>query len=73
MAKHNVSFSIPKRDLGKADVQFLVKSDNAVLGTLAVSNGSLVWFPKGTTYGLKMTWSVFDKLMKASATKLEAR
>jgi hypothetical protein len=45
MAKHDVSFSIPERALGKADVQFVLKQDGSVLGTLAVSNGSIVWFP----------------------------
>jgi len=32
MAKHDVSFNIPQRDLGKADVEFQVKIDGAVLG-----------------------------------------
>lgn len=73
MAKHNVSFSIPQRDLGRADVEFLVKQDGAVLGTLAVSNGSLVWFPKGTTYGCKMGWTRFDEHMKKLAKRFEKR
>ena len=38
---HDVRFSIPERALGKADVEFIVKEDGAVLGTLAVSNGSI--------------------------------
>ncbi len=46
MATHDVSFSIPERSLGKADVEFVIKRDGAILGTLAVSNGSVVWFPK---------------------------
>ncbi|HEY0682597.1 MAG TPA: hypothetical protein VGD45_09710 [Steroidobacter sp.] len=73
MAKHLVSFSIPERELGRADVQFLVKQDETLLGTLAVSNGSLVWFPKGTTYGCKMGWSKFDSVMKEYATRFEKR
>lgn len=73
MAKHDVSFSIPERALGKADVEFVVKQDGSVLGTLAVSNGSVVWFPKGTTYGWKMNWSKFHKTMQTEATRIEAR
>ena len=73
MAKHDVSFSIPQRALGKADVEFLVKRDSSVFGTLAVSNGSAVWFPKGTTYGLKMSWVKFDKMMRENATRFEKR
>ncbi|MEX1185610.1 MAG: hypothetical protein WEA80_03390 [Gemmatimonadaceae bacterium] len=73
MAKHDVSFSIPQRALGKADVKFQVKRDGSVHGTLEVSNGSLVWFPKGTTYGLKMSWVKFDRIMQDNATRLERR
>jgi hypothetical protein len=73
MAKHDVSFSIPERSLGKADVEFLVKADELVLGTLAVSNGSVVWFPKGATNGYKMGWTKFNKVMQDEATKIEKR
>lgn len=73
MAKHDVSFNIPQRSLGKADVEFLVKRDNTVLGTLAVSNGSIVWFPKGTTYGLKVGWKKFNEMMQEGATRFEKR
>ena len=38
-----------------------------------VSNGSVVWFPKGTTYGLKVGWAKFDEIMKDKATKFEKR
>jgi hypothetical protein len=73
MAKHDVSFDIPERRLGRADIEFTVKTDGSVLGTLTVSNGSLVWFPKGTTYGCKMGWSKFDKIMQKHATRQERR
>ena len=73
MAKHDVSFNIPQHSLGKADVEFLVKSDGAVLGTLAVSNGSVVWFPKGTKYGLKVGRKRFGEMMQQSATRFERR
>lgn len=73
MAKHDVSFDIPERPLGRADIEFTVKADGSVLGTLTISNGSLVWFPKGTTYGCKMGWSKFDKIMQEHATRQERR
>jgi len=73
MAKHDVSFSIPERSLGKADVEFLVKGDDVVLGTLAVSNGSVVWFPKGATNGYKMGWNKFSQVMQDVATRIEKR
>ena len=73
MAKHNVSFTVPERPLGRADVEFVVRRDDAVLGTLAISNGSIVWFARGTTYGCKMGWAKFDRLMRESAGREEKR
>ena len=73
MPKHDVQFEVPARSLGRADVRFAVKEDGVLLGTLEVSNGSIVWFPKGTTYGCKAVWSAFDKLMKNHATRVEKR
>jgi hypothetical protein len=70
---HNVTFSIPERRLGKADVKFVVKADQQVLGTLAISNGSIVWFPRGASYGCKMEWSKFDQFMKDQAPHFEKR
>ena len=70
---HDVKFSIPKRQLGKSDVEFFVNKDGAMLGTLKISNGSIVWFPTGTKYGHKMQWTKFDTLMKDMATESESR
>jgi len=73
MAKHDVSFSVPRRALGKADVEFQIKRDGRVFGTLAISNGSIVWFPKNTTYGCKVGWTKFDSLMQGEANRFEKR
>lgn len=73
MAKHDVTVDMPPRPLKRQDVSFLVKTDGQVLGTLKVSNGSIVWFPRGTTHGCKMGWSKFDSVMKENATRIEVR
>jgi hypothetical protein len=62
--KHDVTFDLPRRSLGKADVHFRVKVDGVVLGKLEVSKGALVWYPKDRTYGHKISWSDFDALMR---------
>ncbi len=62
--KHGVQFTVPKRDLGKADVLFDVKTNGEKLGTLGVSKGSLVWYPKNNSYGHKVTWTEFDRIMQ---------
>ncbi len=61
--KHQVNFSIPTRDLGKADVEFNVAIDGNRLGTLRVSQGSVVWYPSGNTYGHKASWTDFGGAM----------
>lgn len=55
-------FDLPTKDLGKADVHFLVKNDGAVLGKLEVSRGSIVWYPKGATLGHKIRWRQLNEI-----------
>ncbi|QEG43845.1 hypothetical protein [Roseimaritima ulvae] len=73
MAKHDVSVDMPPRPLKREDVIFTVKRDGAMLGTLEVSNGSLVWFPAGASSGCKMSWLNFDRLMQDNAAAKEKR
>ena len=71
---YSVQLMVPSRPLGKSDVEFIVSTpDNGVLGTLKVSKGALVWFPKKTTYGYKVTWKKFHKIATESFTQEEAR
>lgn len=69
----DVEFSVPRRKLGRSDIEFRVKRNGEVFGTLKVSNGSLVWFPKKTTVGHRMGWRNFDKAMKRFARGQERR
>jgi hypothetical protein len=62
--KHDVQFAVPRRDLGRADVLFDVCIDGEKLGTLGVSKGSLVWYPKNNSYGHKVNWAEFDRIMR---------
>lgn len=62
---HNVKFSIPERELGKADIEFKIKKAGKLFGTLRVSKGSIVWLPKDTTYGHKIGWKKFDEIMQS--------
>ncbi|HEU5290212.1 MAG TPA: hypothetical protein VFU05_06170 [Cyclobacteriaceae bacterium] len=69
---HTVKFSIPERELGKADIEFKIKKGGQKFGTLKVSKGSIVWFPKDTSYGHKLGWNKFDEIMQ-SQKKREKR
>ena len=57
---HAVTFDLPRRDLGKSDVHFTVKVDGSIFGKLEVSKGAIVWYPKDTTWGHKMSWKSLD-------------
>lgn len=70
---HDVHFSIPSRSLGRADIAFQVYDEKEMIGTLKVSKGAVVWFPRGVSNGLKMMWKKFDMVMQANATQVEKR
>jgi len=73
MSRHAVTVDVPRRPLARADITFRVKADGKVFGTLAVSNGSVVWFPRNSTYGRKMGWKKFDQMMQNEPTRFERR
>jgi len=70
---HKVVMKLPPREIKRADVEFAVEQNGRKLGTLEVSNGSLVWFPAYTTYGQKIGWQKFHELMEQKATRIEKR
>ncbi len=73
MAQHKVTMKMPPRELNRADAEFTVNRDGKKLGTLTVSNGSIVWFPPYTSYGYKIGWKKFHELMEEHATRVEKR
>lgn len=60
MADHDVSFTIPERALGKADIEFKIKRNGKAFGRLRVSEGSMVWVPANKSYGYRLGWATFD-------------
>ena len=73
MPKHDVTFALPARKLGRSDVKFQIRRDGETFGTLKISNGTLVWFPRGAARGHRMGWKRFDQLMQAKARQSERR
>ena len=71
--KHEVKFGVPQRSLGRADIRFDVSADKAAMGSLLVSNGSVVWFPKHSRRGLKLFWRDLDSLMQQHGKPVERR
>jgi hypothetical protein len=66
---HEVTFSVPPRILGKSDIEFVVKTDGDKFGTLRISKGALVWFPRNGVKGRKVSWPRFDAFMEGMPLK----
>lgn len=73
MSIHKVKFTLPERELGKADIIFEVKKDGEKLGELRVSHGSAVWFPRSGKQGYKIGWKKLDELFTSYGNKTEKR
>ncbi|MDP9230246.1 MAG: hypothetical protein M3O67_06210 [Bacteroidota bacterium] len=64
MARHNVYFSLPTRELGKSDIIIEVFSNEEKHGTLTISKGALEWYPSNAKKPYKLEWAYFDKAIK---------
>jgi hypothetical protein len=71
MADHSVRFTVPYRDLGRADVKFRIyakeRRDTYLIGTLLVSHGALEWRSRKKHHKVKLSWQDFDRLMEKKA------
>jgi len=62
---HEVLFKYPKgRIIGNSDIEFEIKDDNELLGTLKVSRGSVKWVEKGKKKEHEISWEQFSNYMK---------
>jgi hypothetical protein len=66
---HDVTFTIPARDLGKQDIEFEVRNEGELIGVLKVSKGAVVWRPKSYTYEFKLGWKRFAELMQENGKR----
>jgi hypothetical protein len=64
MAKHDVTIDLPTRFVLHSDVTFAVWSDEAKLGELQVSKGSIDWLPGNGRTRYRMRWEKFNDLMR---------
>ena len=61
MAEHDVRMNTKNFPLGRVDLDFEVRADGAMLGTLSVSSGGLSWRPAShqKKHGTEIPWAVF--------------
>jgi len=69
---HKVTFTVPERPLEKKDIEFDVKKDGAMLGTLKIRRGGLVWRPRDYTFGYFLTWTKLSQVVAQHHTSRRA-
>lgn len=64
MAKHNVYFDLPEREIGKVDANFYIYQNKEKLGQITISKGGMDYYPSNSKKPIKISWSQFDKMVK---------
>jgi hypothetical protein len=64
MPQHNLTFTVPERPVGNADIIFTVYQDGEKFGELRVSRGAAVWFPANKVKGYRLSWDQVDRLAR---------
>jgi hypothetical protein len=67
---HKVVFNLPRRELGREDIEFVVEQDGKRFGTLLVSKGAVEWRPTNKVYRRRLSWARFDQAMRESGRKV---
>ncbi len=62
--EHWAKFTVPWQELRSTDVSFDVYRDSQKFGTLKISRGAVVWYPRSKHKPSKLNWSRFDEVMK---------
>jgi hypothetical protein len=72
MPQHRVEFSIPRRPVGKADIEFQVWGDEEMLGTLRISYGALDWIPGRSPRSrpYRISWEKFDEFAREQGQRI---
>jgi hypothetical protein len=63
MARHNVYFELPTRELGKVDAKFTIYENGERLGEITISKGSFEYYPANKHNPVSLYWSQFHRLM----------
>lgn len=70
MPTHDVTIEIPKKSIQAKDIQFTVKSDGGMLGTLLISKGNVEWVPANhSVRKRRLSWERFADLMQDQGRK----
>jgi hypothetical protein len=64
MARHRTEAELPPQTIQNADLTFRVWSDDEVLGTLALSKGTIDWWPGKAKKPIRLGWEQFARMME---------
>ena len=64
MAYHEISIKLPPVEILNTDVSINVRGDNALIGEITLSRGTLDYRPTGFEKTATFTWEEFDALMR---------
>ncbi len=66
---NTVLFRAPQRELGRADIKFIVRQGTGLVGTLYIGKGSVDWVPANDQYGYRLDWTDLDRIMQANGVR----
>jgi hypothetical protein len=69
MPAHKLEISVPPKAILNSDVVITVMADDAKLGELRISRGSLDWVPARHQGAYRLAWERFDLLMRESGRR----
>jgi len=61
---HKVTFSVPERPLANVDVEFNIRKNGTMFGTLKISQGGIVWRASPASLGYFLSWHKFDQIAR---------
>ena len=61
---HKVTFSVPERSLANVDIEFNVRKNETMLGTLKISQGDIVWRSSPASLGYFLSWHKFYQIAR---------
>lgn len=68
---HEVNLTLHTKLVQRKDVEVEVRKDDALLGKLLISQGTIDWKPRGAQHKLKLTWTKFAELMEANGRRVQ--
>lgn len=64
------TFTLPERELGRANIEIKIKKNHKAFGKLRISKGGIEWVERDDHYGTEFSWRELADLIAKSKTGL---